>query len=205
MSIQIPSFQPILPFELQQTTTPLTSIQSNQLFATLIATTYSPFNGDKNNNNKLMVMSTDETFHSNLESSTNFNRLHNLNKPFNSKQSSIESLLKSIAGQPVLEQQLRYLDKHFGYDANANFPDHQTIEALRRFIGTNMMPSTANSLPLPASVAKTASRGVKNLFINNNNNVGEDEPKLLKRISMPTNFKPILPVNNQQVKNYIFY
>lgn len=132
-------------------------------------------------------MSADETFHPDSEPIR-------LNGSFNSKQ-SIESLLQSIAGQPVLEQQLRYLAKQLGYDANSNFPDRQTIEALRSFVGTKLMNSV-NSSPLPTSVASTNFHK-KNPFVNNIN-VGEDN-KLPEPLSIPTNFKPIFPVNNQQV------
>lgn len=133
-------------------------------------------------------MSADETFHPDSEPIR-------LNGSFNSKQ-SIESLLQSIAGQPVLEQQLRYLAKQLGYDANSNFPDRQTIEALRSFVGTKLMNSV-NSSPLPTSVA-SINFHKKNPFINNIN-VGEEDNKLPKQLSIPTNFKPIFPVNNQQV------
>ncbi|KAI1730751.1 MAM domain, meprin/A5/mu domain-containing protein [Ditylenchus destructor] len=76
-----------------------------------------------------------------------------LNKP-----KTLGEIISTIAGQPVLEQQLRLLAQHMGFDASAA-PDARTLETLRKFLGTRLMPNVlegqgSQSLPISVTSAK---------------------------------------------------
>lgn len=166
-------------------------------------------------------MSADETFHPQNQQLENFHRLKDLNSEtvsiipqqrtyFNSKQ-SLDTLLQSVASQPVLEQQLRFLSHRLGYDAK-NLPDQQTLEALQSFIGTKLISAAANSSPstslLPASVASAASRSNFNItqiplenkflkkFYNDFSEMSSLSSKEMTKPILLTDLKPIYPINN---------
>lgn len=69
----------------------------------------------------------------------------NQNKFLEEETKSIDKIIGSIAGQPVLEQQLRHLAQHLGFDANS-VPDRKTLDTLRRFLGSKLLSLSTNGI-----------------------------------------------------------
>uniref|UniRef100_A0A915EJ03 MAM domain-containing protein n=1 Tax=Ditylenchus dipsaci TaxID=166011 RepID=A0A915EJ03_9BILA len=90
----------------------------------------------------------------------NIFRLKDLRPPeanTKTKGKTLGELIGIVAGQPVLEQQLRLLAQHLGFDANST-PDAQTLETLKRFLGTRLLPGKGLLGQLPSSVTSAVSQ-----------------------------------------------